>query len=59
MTQVSIEINGNLHFPKFDMVKLFELKSLQNVGNVENLLLQAKNILLNQNPILIHISIKN
>ena len=32
VTQVSIEINGNLHFLKFGMVKLF------NVVDVENLI---------------------
>ena len=36
MTQVSIEIDGNLHFLKFGMEKLF--KSLHNVVDVENLL---------------------
>ena len=35
MTQVSIEIVGNLHFPKFGMLK-------PNIAAVENLLSQIK-----------------
>ena len=56
MTQVPIEINGNLHFLKFGMVKL----CLHNVIDVKNLLPQIKlfeqiNVLL----FLIQILIKN
>ena len=35
MTKISIEINSNLHFPKFYMVKL--LKSSHNIKDVEHL----------------------
>ena len=56
MTKVPIEINGNLHFLKFGMVKL----CLHNVIDVKNLLPQIKlfeqiNVLL----FLIQILIKN
>ena len=40
MTQVPIEINGNLLFLKFGMVKVF--KNLYNVTDVKNLLPQIK-----------------
>ena len=40
MTKFPIEINGNLHFLKFGMVKL--LQTLHNVADVKNLLLQVK-----------------
>ena len=34
MTQIPIEISGNVHFVKFGIVKLF--KSLHNVVDVKN-----------------------
>ena len=40
MTQVPIEINGNLLFLKFGIVKVF--KNLYNVTDVKNLLPQIK-----------------
>ena len=42
IAQVSIEMNGNLHFLKFGMPKLF--KSLYNIIDVKKLTTSDKNI---------------